>query len=320
MQRYDGDFLADLVAECHARGIRVIGGLYFDNATPVREHPDVKRVGRDGNPVKDRWGRFEACFNNPLARQHNLETVRHLLASYDLDGVILDDNFELDQQECFCDHCKAAFRAYCEERGAAYEDPAGTLSGPAAELWREHRREATRRLAAEVHSIAREHGVPAGGWVGASMGSMHLASVLDFLGGMVYTQPPRAARGPLLVLGERDFICLLWAPDADPARMEREVREAVHVGCAAVGFWIRGEDGGYEMDAERTAAMRRALGRVEQDWLDYYRRAIVGGDGRFAIVDGSVGPGELRLRLRNTGAPASRRFDGQIPEQFGPAH
>ena len=36
---YKGDFLADLIRECHGRGIKVIGGLYLDNDTPVRRYP-----------------------------------------------------------------------------------------------------------------------------------------------------------------------------------------------------------------------------------------------------------------------------------------
>ena len=308
--QYEGNFLADLIRECHARGIKVVGGIYFDNATPVQNYPEVARIGRQGNPVKDRYGRVQACFNNPKGQEHSLATVQHLLDNYDLDGISLDDNFELDKAQCFCDYCKAGFRKYCEAHGIGYEDPSGASA--IAQHWRDYRQEATRELAGKVRRIAAAHGVPAGGWVSASMGSMHLGQVFDFLGGMVYAQPPRAARGPLLVLGECDFICLLWAPHSDPRGMEREARESVHAGCAAVGFWIRGEDGGYEMDPERSEAMRRALGGVEEEWFRFYRENVLSGDGRFAMAGGKVGASELTLKVRNTGRKAARRPEGPL--------
>ncbi len=308
---YKGDFLADLVREFHARGIKVIGGVYFDNTTPIRQYPEVTRINRGGEPIKNQWGQLQACFNNPKGQAHTLATIRHLLDNYDLDGLILDDNFELDGTECFCQYCKDGYRQYCEARGIAYEDPSAA-SGAAADHWREYKRERTRELAAEVRRIAADHGIPAGGWTGASMDSVHLFDPFDFLGLMVYTQPPRAARGMLEAGGEKGAICLLWAPGSSPQRMEREAREAVQTGCAAVGFWIRGDDGGYEMDPERTEAMRRALGAVEQEWLSFYRDNIICGDGRFAVLEGQVGRAELRVRIGNTGGAVSGRVQGSL--------
>lgn len=312
VKEYKGDFLADFVNECHTRGIKVVAGIYFDNAEPVRKYPEVVRIDRQGNPIKNRWGSAEACFNNPKGQEHNLATVQHLLDNYDLDGIILDDNFELDKKECYCQYCKDGFRKYCEARGMPYRDPSEASDLAMGRHWRDYRQEATRALAAKVRSLTNAHGVPAGGWTGASMDSMHLAAAFDFLGGMVYTQPPRAARGPLSVLGDRKFICLLWAPNTDPQTMAREVREAVHSGCAAVGFWTRGDDGGYEMDAERSAVMRQALGSVEEEWLRFYKDNIVSGDGRFVVVSGSLGPKELTLRIRNTGSKADSRIQGLL--------
>lgn len=310
--QYEGDFLADLIRECRARGIKVIGGIYFDHLNPVREHPDAVRVDRQGEPVKDRYWRLQACFNNPKGQEYNLATVRHLLENYDVDGIILDDNFELDKNECYCRYCKDSFRDYCEARGMGYEDPAEASGAALRGHWREHRREATRALAAKVRRIADEHGVPAGGWIGVGMNGAHLGEAYDFLGGMVYETPPRAARGPLSVLGDTGFICLLWAPDTDPEMMVREAREAVHAGCAAVGFWMRGQDGGYEMDARRSEAIRQALGSVEEEWLRFYAGSILTGDRRFAVIGGAAGRRELRLRIRNMGQRVSRRVHGEL--------
>jgi hypothetical protein len=307
---YEGDFLADLIRECHARDIDVVAGIYFDNATPLRQHPEAARIGRDGEPIKNRWGSGEVCFNRPEGREHNLATIRHLLSNWEFSGIILDDSFEMDKRECFCSYCRAQFEAYCAANGLEHGDPATVRSGPVAANWRACRRDATMRLAAEVSAIAHEHSVSAGGWVGASMNAMHLGKVFDFLGGMVYAQPPRTIIGPLSVLGDCEFVCLLWGPNSDPAQMEAEVREAVFSGAAAVGFWIRGDDGDYRMDAERTAAMQRSLGRVEEYWGAFYREHVVSGDGRFAVVAGSAGPEGLRITVRNTGSLVDERVQG----------
>ncbi len=301
VKQYEGDFLADLIKECHLRGIKVIGGIYFDHATPVRKYPDVKRLDKQGSVIRDRYGRVQACFNNPKGQDHNFNTIKHLLDGYNLDGIILDDNFELDKTPCYCAYCEAAFKEYCQTKGVAFRGFSQASEPTFGDHWRQHRREATRRLAAGVRQIARAHGVPAGGWVAVGMDSIHLAEAFDFLGGMVYATPPRSVRGPLSVLGECKLVCLLWAPNTDPNTMEREVHEAVHAGCSAVGFWIRADDGGYEMDARRSEAMRRALGTVEQQWLDFYRQNVLTGDNRFVIVRQEIGVGQLTVKVRNKG-------------------
>ena len=308
-KQYRGNFLADLISECHKRGIKVIGGVYFDDATPVRMYPETARLDRQGSAMKDQYGRTLACFNNPKGQQHSLATIRQLLDDYELDGVILDDNFELDQGDCFCAWCKDDFRRYCDAKGIAYADPAQASDGAA---WRQYRREATLALAAKVRQIAREHGVPAGGWVGSGMGSTYLSASFDFLGGMVYTEPPRAVRAPLSVLGDCGLICLLWAPGSDPQTMVAEVRDAVCAGAAAVGFWTRGEDGGYEMDPQRAEAIREGLGGAEQEWRQFYRDSIVSGDTRFAVVEGRLSADELTLTLKNTGKDVPDRLAGPL--------
>ena len=160
--------------------------------------------------------------------------------------------------------------------------------------------------------LFRSRGVPAGGWVGAGMDATHLAEAFDFLGGMVYTEPPRAARGPLSVLGRCGFICLLWAPDSSVESIEREAREAVQAGSPSIGFWTRGDDGGYAMDDARAAAIRRAFAGVEEEWLSFYRSNILSGDPRFVLVEGRVGREEMQLRVKNAGEKPGRRIQGTL--------
>ncbi|MDH7571710.1 MAG: hypothetical protein QHJ73_19190, partial [Armatimonadota bacterium] len=232
---YPGDFLADFIAECRGRSIRVIGGIYFESRTTLRRHPEAAVVGRDGKRSER-----QACFNRPEGQEYNLETVRQLLQSYRLDGVILDDNFELESYGCCCDVCRAGFRAWCEARGVPFVEPQSITGGEAARHWSEYKRDATRRLAEKVDAIARQYGTRAGGWVGTGAGTAYLAGTFGFLGGMVYVEPPRAARLMLSLLDpdQCEYFTLLWGPGVAPERLEEEARQAIHAGSTTVGFWV----------------------------------------------------------------------------------
>jgi hypothetical protein len=70
------------------------------------------------------------------------------------------------------------------------------------------------------------------------MRSAHLASVFDFLGGMVHVEPPHASTLMLSTLGECSFITLLWGPEQKPEHLESEFRQAVWSGAASVGSWV----------------------------------------------------------------------------------
>ena len=303
--QYEGDFLADFIEACHARGIQVIGGLYFESRTTLRRHPEAALVEKNGtrNP-------HQACFNRPEGQEYNLATIEHLLKHYRLDGLILDDNYELQNYDCHCPVCEKGFRDYCARRGVRPGDAARDGWG-AARHWQAYRREATRALAAKVAARAHRHGIPVGGWVGASKGSAHLGRVFDFLGGMVYTEPPRAARLMLSRLDECDFVTLLWAPGEPPERIQQEFREAVHAGSAVAGFWAFPP--GHEGTADTTMlpgsreAIGRAFAEAEHEWFRFYRDNILSGDPRYVVVEGTVGRERLTLRVKNTGRRVARR-------------
>jgi len=308
---YPGNFLAEFIEECHQRGIKVLGGLYLESPTTLKRHPEAVVVQKDGQKVAQ-----QACFNNPEGQEYNLATIRHLLDHYHLDGVILDDNYELPGYDCYCAFCQEGFRQYCARQGVASQDPTQISEGPLARHWREYKLEATRNLAARVSEIAHEHHLPAGGWVGAGWGSVHLGPVFDFLGGMVYTEPPRAARLMLAALGKCQFITLLWAPSERPERMEQEVREAVQAGSAVVGFWVyppgHEGSGAFRMLEGSTEAIARAFARVEEEWFHFYRDQILTGDARFVILDGQVSRQEMTLRVKNLGRKAGSRIQGPL--------
>jgi hypothetical protein len=308
---YRGNFLADFIEECHQRGIKVIGGIYFEHRTTLKKHPEAIVVKPSGERIAT-----QACFNRPEGQQFNLATVEHLLESYRLDGIILDDNFELQHYDCCCPHCCEGFKAYCARKGIAYQEPSKISGWPMAGHWAEYKLEGTRSLAAKVAKRAHDHNVLAGGWVGASPQAAHLGEAFDFLGGMVYTEPPRAARLMLSVLGKCKFFTLLWAPSETPERLEQEAREAVHAGSATVGFWVYppGHPGGgaFRMLEGSTEAIARAFARVEEEWFKFYRNNLLAGDVRFAAVEGTVGRQEMTLRIKNTGKKAFPRVQGDV--------
>ena len=308
---YKGDYLEEFVAECHRRDIKVIGGVYFAFPKPLLEaHPDAVLFGKDGKP--DPKGRI--CFHRPEVQDYNFRTVQHMLDHYALDGLILDDNFELDVPPCYCDHCKAQFRAYCKQHSVTYQDPATATETTTQELWIESKREATLALARRVQAIAAAHRVPAGGWVGSGMKSTYLAAAFDFLGGMVYTVPAWSARGPLSVLGDRGYITLLWGTDRNPADLEAEAIEAIRAGSSTIGFWILAEEGGpeaarFHMRKGSFATIARALGNAEAQWLAFYRDNLITGDARFVVTKASLGREELSLTVENLGRRAERRVE-----------
>ncbi len=115
---YKGDFLAEFIEACHKREIKVIGGVYLGSRTTLQRHPDAAVVKRTGEADAK-----QACFNNPKGQECNLEVIKDLVEKYRIDGLILDDNFELQNNECFCGYCKDGFRDYCARCGVAYQDP-----------------------------------------------------------------------------------------------------------------------------------------------------------------------------------------------------
>jgi len=309
---YEGDFFAEFVKECHKRGIKVIAGVYLGHRIALKRHPEAAVVRRDGRKVKDK-----VCFNNPKGLEHSLEVIEDLLERYPVDGLILDDNFELQHYNCYCEYCKEGFRRYCAEQGLGYKDPSRlSPSDPLASHWLQYKLEATHNLARQVVEIAHRHNLPAGGWVGVGMQQAQLGKVFDFLGGMVYTTPPRAARLMLYALGETEFFTLLWAPNVNPEDLEREFQEAIWAGSSTVGFWVyppgHPGTGGFRMLEGTYEAISRAFSLAEKEWLKFYCQNLLSGDPRFVVVSGRVGREGMFLKLRNTGRSVKQRIFGTL--------
>ena len=94
IKHYPGDYLAEYIEECHRRSIKVFGGFYQNSNVTLEKYPRPAWIGKDGKPAKDPW----VCLNNPKGQEHNLDAFRQLVENYQLDGIMLDDNYQTDRQ------------------------------------------------------------------------------------------------------------------------------------------------------------------------------------------------------------------------------
>jgi len=329
--KYPGDYLAEYIVECHKRGIKIMGGLYLD----WKKYPDTPQVNQTAPALIEKNGEQAKgnllCPTNPKLQERNLDVVRNLVGNYKLDGLVLDDNFEFDGHPCYCDYCKGQFRAYCEKRGVVYKDPSLVPNTDVefAALWRSYWKEALDSFLGKVREACAAHGIPAvGGWCGGGTTSIRLAKDFDFLIGMVYIAPPSSVHGPLQRgLGNCGFVTILWGMDRRPADIEEEVVEAIRAGSTDMGFWLaftrmkESKDKwgvgtfkptGFALMPGTLDAVARSFGRVEEEWLNYYRDNILGGDPRFVVVSARLERDALTLVVKNIGQCSERRVMGPV--------
>ncbi|MDB5351765.1 MAG: hypothetical protein JWN86_3012 [Planctomycetota bacterium] len=109
------DFVRDLIAHAHTRGIRVLLGFTpfgYDgvNQYPL-EHPELKAVGKDGKPVAPFgigcWG-YNLCPSRPESQRFMLEYVREMAFDFypDADGLLIESS---DYAICHCKDCGERF-------------------------------------------------------------------------------------------------------------------------------------------------------------------------------------------------------------------
>jgi hypothetical protein len=338
IKEYSGNYLAEYITECHRRGIKVIGDFYMSANASLDKYPDAAWIGKDGKPGKEPW----VCLNNPKGQEHNLEAFRQLVETYQLDGIMLDDNFQMTDKPCYCDYCKNNFRIYCQRKGYEYKDPSSFTNNDAKLklLWAQYMTEKTRAFCDKMKKICAKRGIPLGGWLNGEMSStLHNAELFDFLGGMIYECPAYAGCGPISVLGEHcKFIDLLWAMNRSPEAMEAEVADAIYTGAPMVGFWTQffGRDrstenwglytGGHGDKKHKNYtwfiepggldAIARAFSHAEEVWLSYYKENVITGDGRFAVQSGILKSNELIIKITNCGHQVTRRVQGYVDLTF----
>jgi len=324
--QYQGDLLTDYVKACHARGIKVVGGLYLDWRRFEQHLDDAPAHVAKNDPSPERKLGQPVCPLNGGVWEHNLSIVRTLLDNYpDLDGVILDDNFEFDRDPCYCPDCLARFAAYCERQPGASNPRTEVEAGGA--LWRAFWKEQVLSFCKRIHDLCAAHGKPVGGWT-AQRGPIAFRGVFDFAGDMVYVEPPCSVAPLWPQIGDFPVVTLLWGMNRRPEGMEADVVEAIRAGSDTVGFWIQyaRQEGvtdnpwslgwtsqqGFALTPGSLGAIERAFAGAEQAWRDYYRDNLIQGDARFVITRARLEREGLTVAIQRLDHPASQRVMGPI--------
>lgn len=322
MKAYPGDQLMDTLAACHARGVKVIGGLYLDwRRFAVHLNDAPPHVGKDRIAPEKKLGQ-PVCPLDGAVWEHNLAIVQNLLDSYPaLDGVILDDNFEFDRDPCYCPACLGKFAAYCAQQPGPPDANAEADTGGAA--WKAYWVGQKLAFCKRVHDLCAARGKPVGGWT-ADRGPIAFRGVFDFAGDMVYVQPPCSVAPLWPQVGDFPVVTLLWGMNRTPAGVEGDFVEAIRAGSNIVGFWIqfaRREGitdnpwslGGmfqppWTLTPGTLTAIARAFAGAEQAWRDYYRDNLIQGDARFVITKASVDGRGLSVTVKRLAQPSAQRI------------
>lgn len=117
------DLLAETVAACKPRGIRVVPYLSTMHklawSMVTRDFPQYAHVSRPGGgPARSPFGSGEdhgtVCWNTPY-RQAYLDLVEHVVRDYEIDGIYFDSwvacYFWPRPGTCYCDGCRKGFAA-----------------------------------------------------------------------------------------------------------------------------------------------------------------------------------------------------------------
>ena len=324
--QYQGDLLADYLKACHARGIKVVGGLYLDWRRFERHLNDAPAHVARNQPSPEKKLGQPVCPLDSSVWEHNLAIVRNLLDSYpDLDGVILDDNFEFDRDPCYCPACLGKFAAYCERQPGKPDPKAEADAGGA--LWKTFWEGQKLAFCKRIHDLCATRGKPVGGWT-AQRGPIAFKGVFDFAGDMVYVEPPCSVAPLWPQIGDFPVVTLLWGMNRKPEGMEGDFVEAIRAGSNIVGFWIQyahlagvtdnpwslGWSSGqrFGLTPGSLSAIERAFAGAEQAWLDYYRENLIQGDARFAITSASLERKGLTVAIKRLDRPAPQRIMGPV--------
>jgi hypothetical protein len=108
------DFVRELIDHAHSRGVQVLLGFTpfgYDGVNQYAlEHPELKAIGKDGEPVAPFgigcWG-YNLCPSQPESQQFMLDYVREMLEAYpNADGLMIESS---DYAICHCKDCGSRF-------------------------------------------------------------------------------------------------------------------------------------------------------------------------------------------------------------------
>lgn len=130
-----GDFLKEIIEECHGNGIRVIARFDFSKTSSsfLEEHPDWYVRNAAGEPILYH-DTAAACVNGGYQQEESLGIIREVLENYQVDGIffnmfgyITSDYSGNYFGPCQCGECR---RKYHEMYGKALPTAQELLSGP----------------------------------------------------------------------------------------------------------------------------------------------------------------------------------------------
>jgi len=121
------DILKEITSACRAAGIRVIARVDFRGVEEkiYRQFPDWFSVDNDGKPRQLSYTRpnlYASCYNGYHRNEHAQEFIRYIMSHYKLDGIW--HNSIGVQGICYCDRCRASFRAATGESLPVINDAA----------------------------------------------------------------------------------------------------------------------------------------------------------------------------------------------------
>jgi hypothetical protein len=330
---YKGDYLSDCIAECHKRGVKFTASLYLTWVRTETINKDAPlRIAKNGKPAeKNKRGSQPVCFLAPAVMQRNIEVVRHFLNQYpQIDAFMLDDNFEFDQYPCYCEQCKIRFRAYCEQKGVAYNDPSKEIQD--TKLWMKFWKDETKTLLSKVREMCKSHGKPFGAFRSLAVDDIS-SNFLDFHCMMVYSIPISAAQSGIASMPERlDCLTLLWGMDRKPEDIQTDTIEAIQVKSRFLGFWLEfskdeNDNANWGLAGKRRKTnnpnlwdispgtldtIAKSFANVEERWLSFYKDNLIGGDRRFVVLSADMKTDAITLKVKNTGNSVKQRIHGPV--------
>lgn len=117
------DILKELVAECHANGIRVMVRVDFRGVEKERyeNRPDWFAQDSDGQ-AKTGWGggMYKPCYNGIYANDHAVSYIKNMMSRYPVDGI-WENSVGFGDGPCYCQVCRERYR-----KDTGLEIPAGT--------------------------------------------------------------------------------------------------------------------------------------------------------------------------------------------------
>ena len=185
-----GDSLQQIIAACHAAGIRVIARTDFSKVRrPIyEEHPDWAYRTRAGDCV-DYNGDVHVCLNSPYQQDYALRIIEELLSTHNFDGIFFNmGGYQTHDYSgnyygpCHCANCRRRFQ---ELYGLPLPDKED-MADPTYRRYVEFKQRTVQELGAQVYRFI------AGRWP-----QVCIANHTDFRRGFIRQESNTALDRPL---------------------------------------------------------------------------------------------------------------------------